>query len=153
MDNGLLGSPDFFVSAYLERRREEYSERLLAVSRDGDWTGWCGFFLTALREQARENEAKAMAILALYQDRKDWFIDRTRSQHAIRALDWFFCRPISKTTDFVDTAGIPKPTAERVLRVARDEGLLRVLCAGAGRRPAILAFPALLNITEGRDVF
>jgi Fic family protein len=33
-------------SAYIERRREEYYARLLAVSTDGDWTGWITFFLT-----------------------------------------------------------------------------------------------------------
>ncbi|MCJ7594438.1 MAG: Fic family protein [Desulfobacterales bacterium] len=49
----LLRSPMFYISAYLEARRDEYYERLLAVSRDGDWTGWCVFFLKALTEQAR----------------------------------------------------------------------------------------------------
>lgn len=47
-----LQSPTFYISAYLEARREEYYERMLAVSRDGDWTGWCVFFLKALTEQA-----------------------------------------------------------------------------------------------------
>jgi len=41
---GLLRSPMFYISAYLEARRDVYYERLLAVSRDGDWTGWCVSF-------------------------------------------------------------------------------------------------------------
>ena len=62
----LLTSPDFYMSGYLEANREEYQERLRAVSRDGDWTGWCAFFLQGIREQAAENERKARAILSLY---------------------------------------------------------------------------------------
>jgi Fic family protein len=45
---GMLTSPNFYISAFLENHRDEYYERLLAVSRDGDWTGWCAFFLRAL---------------------------------------------------------------------------------------------------------
>lgn len=149
----LLTSPDFYVSAYLEARREEYYERLLAISRDNDWSGWCVFFLTALTEQARDNESKAKAILELYKQKKEWITELTHSQYAIRALDWFFSRPIFKTSDFVRSAQIPTPTANRIVRLARDGGLLRELRPSSGRRPAILMFSDLLNIAEGRSVF
>ncbi len=153
VDKRVLDSPDFYISAYLEARKEEYCERLLAVSRDGDWTGWCAFFLKALTDQARDNETKAKAIMDLYQAKKGWIVDVTRSQHAMRALDWFFNRPIFKTPDFVRSSGIPKPTANRIVRVVRDKGLLRELRPASGRRPATLFFPELLNIAEGRQVF
>ncbi|MEE9464792.1 MAG: Fic/DOC family N-terminal domain-containing protein [Candidatus Neomarinimicrobiota bacterium] len=153
VDKKLLSSPDFYVSAYLEAHREEYYERLLAVSRDGDWTGWVAFFLKALTEQARDNESKARAILDLYQSRKDWISKKTRSQYAVQALDWFFSRPIFTTSDFVKSAEIPKPTASRIVRVARDKGLLREVRPGRGRRAAILVFSELVNIAEGRSIF
>jgi predicted amidohydrolase len=35
----------------------------------------------------------------------------------------------------------------------REENLLRVVREAAGRRSAILVFPELLNIAEGRDAF
>jgi Fic family protein len=153
VDKKLLTSPDFYVSAYLEARREEYYDRLLAVSRDGDWTGWCAFFLTALTEQARDNEAKAKAILDLYAQKKEWITDETHSQHAIRALDWFFSQPIFMVSHFVDLSQIPGRTASRIVRLARDGGLLRELRPASGRRSAILVFPDLLNIADGRSVF
>jgi Fic family protein len=153
VDKKLLTSPDFYVSAYLEARREEYYERLLAVSRDGDWSGWCAFFLAALTEQARDNEAKAKAVLDLYGRKKEWIIDATHSQHAVRALDWLFGRPVFATSDFVKSTQIPKPTANRIVRLARDGGLLRELRSASGRRAAILVLPELLNIVEGRPVF
>ena len=149
----LLSRPNFYLSAYFERHRDAYYDRLLAISRDGDWTGWCEFFLRALISQAEDNQRKAQAILALYRTRKDWIARTTRSQYAVRALDWMFQRPIFKTSDFIETAGIPAPTAGRILRVSRDEGLLREFRPASGRRAAILAFSELLNIAEGEEAF
>ncbi len=149
---GLIRQPMFYISAYFEARRAAYYDGLLAVSRDDDWTGWCRFFLEAIRTQAEDNLAKAQGILALYEKMKRQVPEMTRSQYAIRALDWIFERPIFRSSDFVDSAGIPAPTARRFLGVLRKGGVLRVFAAGRGRRAAILAFPALLNIAEGREV-
>jgi len=87
---GLIASPMFYISAYFEARRDEYYDRLLAVSRDNDWTGWCAFFLQAVQAQAEENQRKAQAILNLYDSLKHRFAELTRSQYAIHALDWLF---------------------------------------------------------------
>lgn len=150
---GLLSRPNFYLSAYLESHRDEYYDRLLDVSREDDWTSWCEFFLRALIAQAQENQTKAQEILSLYRERKDWIVDITRSQHAVRALDWMFTRPIFKASDFIKSADIPRPTAIRILREVRDQGLLKEIRPASGRRSAILAFPALLNIAEGKAAF
>jgi Fic family protein len=149
-EKGLLSSPNFYISAYMDDHREEYYDRLLAVSRDGDWTGWCRFFLTALIEQANANKERALAILNLYRERKEWITVTTRSQHAVRALDWIFSRPIFRGSDFTVGSDVPKPTASRILRILRDEGVLAEIRPASGRRPAVLAYTQLLRIAEGR---
>lgn len=149
----LLTSPNFYISEYLERHRDTYYERLLAVSRDGDWTGWAAFFLDALTIQAKTNQERALSILALYNTRKEWIADLTHSQYAVRALDWFFTKPIFKTPDFVETSGIPRPTANRIVREVKEAGVLVEIRPGSGRRAAVLAFAELLNIAEGQAVF
>lgn len=146
----LLASPSFYVSEYLESHREEYYDRLLAVSRDGDWTGWCVFFLTALTEQARAYQQKIHDLLKLYDERKEQIVEATHSQYSGRMLDWIFTRPIFQTTDFVKSSDIPEPAARHILRVLRDRGLLREIIKARGRLPATLAFADLLNIVEGR---
>ena len=80
-------------------------------------------------------------------------VNMTRSQHAIRALDWIFERPIFKSSDFFPIAGIPKPSARRLLDVLHNGGILRVIRPSSGRRPAVFVYPALLNIAEGKEVF
>lgn len=150
---GLIRAPMFYLSAYLEARRDEYYERLLAVSRDGDWTGWCRFFLEATQRQAEENHRKASEILALYESMKPRLRELTRSQYGVQALDWMFERPIFKSSDFVASAGIPAPTARRILRLLQEHAVLRAMTPARGRRPAILGFPALLNVAEGSSAF
>jgi Fic family protein len=150
--NGLIRRPMFYISGWLEARRDEYYERLLAVSRDDDWTGWCRFFIEAVKVQAEENLARTQAILALHDDLKHRLPEMTRSQYAVRALDWIFARPIFSAPDFIRDAGIPAPTARRFLGVLRKAFILKDLRHGRGRRAAVLAFPALLNIAEGREV-
>jgi Fic family protein len=143
----------FYISAYLESHRDEYYERLLAVSRDHDWSGWCAFFLNVLRIQAEENLTKAQAILELYNRMKTRFAELTHSQYAIYILDWVFERPIFKSSDFVRSAHIPKPTAQPILNLLKSEGVLREIRSGSGRRAATLAYPELLNIAEGYNGF
>lgn len=149
---GLIQRPMFYVSAFFEARRDAYYERLLAVSRDGDWTGWCRFFLEGVRAQAEDNLEKTRAILRLYDDMKRRIPEKTRSQFAIRALDWIFERPIFKTTDFIAASGVPKESAKRLLAVLRKDGVLQTLEAGRGQRAHVLAFGALLNIAEGKEI-
>jgi Fic family protein len=150
---GLIQRPMFYISAYLEANRDTYYDRLLAVSQDYDWTGWCVFFLTAVQQQAEENLKKAGAILDLYNRMKTGFVELTHSQYAIHALDWIFERPIFKSSDFVNTSAIPKPTAQRILNVLKANDVLRTMTESSGSRAAVLAYHALLNIAEGREVF
>lgn len=44
-----LSQPMFYLSEYLEHHREEYYQRLRAISSEGDWNGWIGFFYRRLR--------------------------------------------------------------------------------------------------------
>lgn len=151
-EKGVLRYPAFYLSGYLEAHRDEYYERLLAVSRDGDWTGWSLFFLRAVEVQARENTRKARAILQLYEERKRWIREETRSQYAIPALDFIFNQPIFRSEQFAKQPEIPDRTARKLLNRIR-ESILVELRPSSGRSSAVLAYPELLNIAEGKDAF
>ncbi|MCF6227401.1 MAG: Fic family protein [Planctomycetes bacterium] len=145
---GLLSRPAFYISEYLERNRDEYYERLLAVSRDDDWTGWVVFFLEAISKEGQASLLRARQILALYNLEKDRVLEITGSKFSVRALDWFFSKPIFRSTGFVKSAGIPEHTARKILAKLRDSGMLSEVGQASGNRAAILTYPALLNITE-----
>lgn len=146
---GLIQRPVFHISEYLEARRDAYYDGLLAVSRDGGWTDWCRFFLQAVRVQADENLARTQAVLDLYNELKDRVAGFTRSFHAVRAQDWMFRQPIFSSAAFVRGAGIPRPSAHRILNELKRHGILRQVLPGRGNQPGIFSFPALLEIVEG----
>ena len=150
---GVLSKPMLYMSAYLEAHRDAYYERLLSVSRDNDWTGWCEFFLKALIKQAEENLEKAEAILNLYQSEKNRFVELTGSKHAMRVLDFIFTTPIFAVSDFKTVSNIPKTSADRMLAILRKQKIIKLVQKGRGQLSAVYLYPPLLEITEVNRTF
>lgn len=143
---GILSEPHFFVSGYFETHKDEYVERMRAVSADGDWTGWTVFFLNALHEQACVNIDTADRILRLYSEMRERFREVLNSQYHDQALDFVFASPIFRNDRFVERSGIPASTARALSRRLVDAALLRTLQPSSGRRAALLAFDPLLDL-------
>jgi Fic family protein len=148
-NKGLLSKPTFYISSYLEQNRDEYYQALLAISSDNEWNQWISFFLRAINEQAKENCQKARDILGLYEEMKTTVPEITRSQYAVSAIDAIFSRQIFRASDFVRISGIPKMSAQRLLREMSENNIIEVIRKGSGRRAAIYACVRLLRITEG----
>lgn len=148
-----LSRPMFYLSEYLEAHRDEYYDRLLAITDDGDWQGWIEFFTTALVAQAESNLDKVRRIRDLYEEMRRRFVEVTHSQFAMAAVDTFFARPVIRATDFRRLAGFnTRVTANNMLRQLEGAGLIQRMREGNGPIPAIYALPELINITEGRAV-
>ena len=147
---GLIQRPMFYISAFFEANRSEYYDGLLAVSQNDDWTGWCRFFLSAVRAQAEDNSEKARGILELYEAMKLRVSEATNSRYAIHALDWIFQYPIFSSNHFARDAEIPVATARRILSALISNNVLKTLRNSSGRRPAILMFQDVLDIVERR---
>ncbi|MCY4187755.1 MAG: Fic family protein [Bryobacterales bacterium] len=145
---GRIARPIFYISAYFEANRDAYYERLLAVSRDNDWTGWGIFFLKAVKHQADDNLAKTQGILNLYDDLKPRIDSATKSRHTLRTLDWIFQKPVFSSTSFARGTSIPAPSAHRILTDLQAHGILQKFSTASGNRPALFRFPELLKIVE-----
>jgi Fic family protein len=150
---GMIKKPVFYISSFLEANRSEYYERLLAISREGNWTGWCTFFLKALKAQAEDNLAKTTQILDLYGVLRKKIAEMTRSPYAAQAQDWIFSAPIFKASDFSTHSGIPGATARRILSAFRQAKIVNQLSEATGQKASVLVFSDLLNIAEGRNAF
>ncbi len=155
-EKGVLSRPMFYLSAYLEEHRDTYVRglRALGPSPDG-WNAWIAFFLRALEQQAGANADKARAIIDLYANLKNRTLLLTHSQYAVPVLDQIFERPIFASTS-LEIAGDYQPSRQAIsnlLRAFRDDGILKVVRRGRGRRPQMLALTQLLNLCEGAEVF
>lgn len=151
-----LSQPMFYLSEFLESHREEYYQRLKAISSDGDWNGWIAFFLRAIAFQAAQNSQRVSAIMALYEEMKLAIQETTHSQYSVHLLDAIFSKPIFRTSDLAQKLtteyGVHEKTTPGLLRQLKDAGILREIQSGSGRRAATLCFPRLINLAEGRDV-
>jgi Fic family protein len=150
---GFIQSPMFYISAYFEDNRDEYYDRLLAVSKNNDWTGWCIFFLRAVEIQARANQEKTTEILKLYEQKKIEVHDLTHSQYAMHTLDFVFQYPIFRSTELAKKGNVPGPSAKKILSDLRNANIIKMLRKSSGRRAAVFVFSELLNIAEGKKVF
>lgn len=151
---GMLTRPVFYLSEYLERHRDEYYDRLLAITEHGDWQGWLAFFTGAVIAQAEINLAKVQAILDLYEELKRKAVDLTHSQFAVAAIDTLFAKPVIQAPDFARRAGFNnRVTANNMLRAFEAAGIVHRIREGAGRVPSVYALRDLINLTEGRSVF
>jgi len=138
----------FYISAYLERNRPAYYERLLAISQDNDWNGWISFFMQAMTEQADENSQKAKSILELYKDMKGIIPDLVPSKYSIYVIDGIFSKPVFKSIYLIEITGNNEMAARRILQQLVDKEILEVIQESRGRQPAVYAFSKLLEITE-----
>lgn len=151
-----LSQPMFYLSEYLEANREEYYQRLKAISAEADWNGWIAFFLRAIASQATQNSMRVTAIQTLYEEMKIKVQSATHSQYTVHLLDAIFSKPIFRSTDLAQQLlrdfEIHEKTTTSLLRQLREADILRELQPGSGRRPATLCFPSLINLAEGKEV-
>lgn len=142
---GAIAQPHFYISRYFEDHKNEYVDRLREVSAHDDWDGWCGFFMTAVAQQAQHNLEVAQSISDLYEAMKPRFIELLASKYAMAALDYLFTFPVFSNNRFTRKAGIPSQTAARFTRVLVQEGLLQTVVEASGRRSAVYRFEPLME--------
>jgi Fic family protein len=145
---GILNQPYFYVSAYLEDRKDEYIDRMRAVSEKDDWLGWLMFMLAAFKTQAKRNLEKADSVRELYEKMKERFRAELQSQWSTVAADFVFTRPVFKSSIFTGRSGIPPATAYRFLKTLQESRILKLVEPAAGRRSAILSFEPLLELVR-----
>jgi len=150
----VLSRPMFYLSSYLEEHRDTYIDALRALGKEeGAWNRWILFFLTALAEQAAENERKTRAIMDLYEKLKHQVIELTHSQFAVPLLDRFFETPILQPSSVEGLPNHPsKQAIATLLNKLKEAGIVKTVRERSGRRPQVLALSELVNLCEGREV-
>ena len=76
----MLPVPTFYMSAYFEKDRDKYLNKLSAVSEENDYTTWIKYFLEGVIQQAEINTLKAKAMLDKYNDLKEICIGEMSSK-------------------------------------------------------------------------
>lgn len=146
---GLLPGPMLDFSAYVERRRQEYYARLLAVSTHGDWTGWVSFFLDAVAAQAKDVLRRAEALQELRDHYRSSVTGARSSSLLPRLVDMLFETPALTIRSVQNALGITHRAATVNIEKLMSEGVVVELSA-AGRRRRFVA-QQILRVVNGED--
>jgi Fic family protein len=126
----LLPLPLLYLSAYFERRREEYCNLLQSISETGNWLGWTIFFLNGIAEQSHDAIARSKRLLDL---QLDWRQKMTRSRSSamvLQLVDAFFETPymtvasVRMALKIKAGVDISYQGAQKIVRKMEDAGLV-----------------------------
>lgn len=143
-----ISAPHFYISHFFEEHKDEYIERMRAVSQENDWSGWCAFFCRAVSEQAQQNLAIAEEITALYDRMKANLTEILSSKWTVIILDALFTQPVFKASRFAAGSNIPKPTLQKQLNILLEKGIVEIVEEASGRRAALYSFEPLLQLVR-----
>jgi Fic family protein len=143
-----ISAPHFYISGFLEDNKDLYIDTMRNVSENGDWEGWCSFFLEAIEQQAIRNLAIAENIRELYEEMKMVFATKLSSKWSVNALDFVFTNPVFRNNKFTSNSGIPAATAARFARAMLENEIIITIEEASGRRPALYSFEPLMSIVR-----
>jgi Fic family protein len=89
----VLDKPFLYLSAYFERNRQEYYNRLLRVSTHCEWVPWILFFLRGIIEQSTDAFRRSRELLQL-QSKYHSMIESKRSALQIKIVDLLVEHPV-----------------------------------------------------------
>ncbi|MFB6180424.1 MAG: Fic family protein [Candidatus Nanohalobium sp.] len=146
-----LSQPLLYLSAYLNKNREDYYEHLLGVSKEGDYDSWLRFFLKGVREQSRDALGRARRIQEL---REDYIKEIRRgggSDSFVKGIEFVFSKPVFTINDMDDgVESMSRSTASRVTRKLVEKGILEQV--GDRSRNKRFKCPELLDLLEDEDM-
>jgi Fic family protein len=147
---GILDRPSLYLSPCLERRRQEYYDRLLQVSTRGAFVPWVEFFVGAVIESAQETLDRLHRLRELSHE----FGERLRkgqSQKPAQLAQQLFALPFLTVPMAKELLGVPQSkTAQEAIDKLVQAGILELMDhrprMGRGRPPKLYRCTAILDI-------
>lgn len=139
----LLPQPLLYLSAYFQRYRDVYYERLLAVSQRGAWAEWLRFFLGAVLVQSRDAVVRSRRLLDLRERYRDDLQNRRAAARLLQATDYLFTRPIVTILRVAEALNIDYQSAYRYVNMLEEAGILRETTGGS--RPLVYQADEILD--------
>ncbi len=152
---GRVQPPLLYLAAYFHEHRQEYYDRILAVTARSDWTGWLAFVLRAIVSQARTSVAIARRLTAI---EHEWTARLERVGATPTAVR--LARLIQRHGFAIDAGGagraladagspVSPPTVYQAISALTDAGILEEVTGRA--RGRVWAALELVRLLEGSD--
>jgi len=146
---GILNKPLLYVSAFFEQHRQEYYQRLLAVSQRGKWREWIAFFLEAVIEQSGDTVQRARQLLDLHRDYYQTSLEKHLPPTAGQLVELIFMKPVLNAKAVQESLKISFPAAQKAINALIGQGILTETTGG--RRNKAYAAKQVIRIL-GEDI-
>jgi Fic family protein len=120
----LIPQPTLYLSAYLEAHRQEYYDRLLAVSQEGDWHGWLLFFLEGVSVQSVDGFRRLTALSSLRSAYQEQLKGKRAAVRLLKVVDLLFERPLVSIRQVAERLGISFVSSGRYIDSLVQLGIL-----------------------------
>jgi Fic family protein len=151
-ERGALAHPLLYLSAYFEQNRDEYYNRLLSVSSDGDWRGWLQFFLQGVITQSNHAIESATRIIDEREKYRQELQRRKVSPTTLGLLDLLFTYPYFNTTRAAQKLNVTFNTAQSAIYNLIEAGILEEV-TGQRRNRIYLARSLIRLLVENEPVY
>jgi Fic family protein len=121
----LLRQPILYMSPVLERRKDEYIDRMFEVSRSGEWTGWIRFFLDVLTVSCQQAVETSDVLLALNRDYRRRASGAGRSSNLLTLVDEMFRSHVITIPQAATLLGVTYRAAQMNIETLVAEGILK----------------------------
>jgi Fic family protein len=145
VERGILPTPLLYLSAFFEATRNEYYDRLLAVSQNARWNDWLQYFLTGVARQSVDALDRAERINGLL---KEWRMAAAgfSSKTPAALVDQLAENPYVTISKAAERLGVAYTTAQRAVEKLEAASIL--VQTGGHRRDRVFCAQAILRILE-----
>ena len=124
ISKNILPAPLLYLSAYFERARDLYYDRLFHVSATGDWARWLDYFLEGTAEQAHDALLRSRRVRELLERYRRLLHERRESGNALQLLDELFAYPYMTAPWAAQLLHVTAAGARGILQRMVNEGIV-----------------------------
>lgn len=124
LERGLIEQPIFYLSPVVAGSRDEYVDRLLAVSQTGDWSGWIRYFLGVVTHSARSIVDTIERLERLRADFQERLRGSGSPAHYGTLVDHLFEVPVVTARTAKGIMDTTDPTARNAIGRLQELGIL-----------------------------
>ncbi|WP_424005669.1 Fic family protein (plasmid) [Haloarcula salina] len=122
IQNGYLTKPYLYPSAYFNRNKIEYADRMRTVSETGAWGPWLRFFIEGLRSQAAEAVERTNELRTLRREyERTYGHEKTAADRLAMRL---FKQPYVTSTDVAAMLDVTQQTARNAIKELQAQDVL-----------------------------
>lgn len=143
-ERGRVTKHGFSMGRFFQNHKDEYFERLLAVSRDGDWEGWLAFFLRGVHESARDTHALVLKLETWLSDSLQKLEKKGRALELHPLLEHLAVSPYITVPLAVVLLQTSFPTGKASLKRLEDAGIIEAV--PTKKRPKLFCAKGIIEL-------